>query len=157
MYKKVKKVAGIFNKRQIALLHDEHGKVIFEVEDKFKEWKNYITNLFEDDRIPSPLDITNSDGTLITRSEVTEAIQSSKKVKRQVLPNDILSKIYKLINDSNVLEAITAFFNTIYTSGHLPDGWSNLLFIALPKKKTAKTCTDYRTIRYVYIRNAKNT
>ncbi|XP_072375693.1 uncharacterized protein, partial [Diabrotica undecimpunctata] len=119
MYKKVKEAAGIFNKKQTALLKDEHGKVIFEVEDKLKEWENYVTNLFEDDRSSSPPDITNCDGPLIIRSEVIKATQSSKD-GRATDPDEIPTEIYKLIDDSNVLEAMTLFFNTIYTSGQVP-------------------------------------
>ncbi|XP_072394943.1 uncharacterized protein [Diabrotica undecimpunctata] len=106
MYKKVKEAAGIFNKKQTALLQDEDGKVIFEEEDKLKKWENYVTNLFEDDRGSSPPDITNCDGPLITRSEVIKATQSSK-YGRATGPDGIPTEIYKLINDSNVLEAIT--------------------------------------------------
>ncbi|XP_072384560.1 uncharacterized protein [Diabrotica undecimpunctata] len=121
MYKKVKEAADIFNKKQTALLQDEHGKVIFEVEDKLKQWDNYVTNvIFEDDRSSSPPDITNCDGPLITSSDVIKAIQSSKD-GRATGPDEIPTEIYKLINDSNVLEAIISFLNTIYTSGQLPN------------------------------------
>ncbi|XP_072398276.1 uncharacterized protein [Diabrotica undecimpunctata] len=99
MYKKVKEAADIFNKKQTSL-QDKHGKVIFKVEDKLKEWEHYVTNLFEVDRSSSPPDITNCDGPLITRSEVIKAIQSSKD-GRATGSDEIPTEIYKLINNSN--------------------------------------------------------
>lgn len=91
------------------MLDNEHGKAIFGVEVKLKEWENYITNVVDDERNSTPSNIATGDRPLKTRSEVAKAIRSSTAD-----PDEIPSEIYKLTTDSNALEAITSFFNIIY-------------------------------------------
>lgn len=41
---------------------------------------------------------------------------------------------------------ITELFNAIYDTGHIPEDWLLSTFVTLPKKPSAKTCEEFRTI-----------
>lgn len=50
MYKKVKEVAGLFNKRAPSILVNNAGKTIIEPEEVLIAWSQYIDDQFKDNR-----------------------------------------------------------------------------------------------------------
>lgn len=145
MYKKIKEAAGINNKRKAGQLHNDQGKAIPDLEGKLVEWVKYISDLFNDIRADETPVITTLEGPLITCDEVEHAIKLAKTGKA-IGPDEIPCEIYKLIEDRKAMQVLTELFNAIYASGHIPSDWAKSVFITLPKKATAKTCGDYRTI-----------
>lgn len=55
MYKKVRDVAGLFNKRDPSILVNNAGKTIIDEKEVLNAWSQYINDLFKDNR---PITIT---------------------------------------------------------------------------------------------------
>lgn len=122
LFDKVKEIAGVFNEKRSILLYDQQGKaneIMEELHYQLVPWhqNDFTTRYWE---VPP-----------IIRDEVVRTIQTSQNA-RAVGPDEIPSKIYKLLNDSNALDAINSFSNVSYNSKHIPHSWPNSVFFALP-------------------------
>lgn len=144
MHRKTKEAAGMVKRKTVGRMIDEEGNIIIEKEAKIEKWKDYITKLFDDEQRGDPKQITCVTGPYITEDEVRVTISLMKDGK-MAGPDGIQSEILKLLDD-DAITWITSIFNQIYDSGKIPREWLKSTFIAIPKKPSAKYCTDYRTI-----------
>ncbi|XP_030747109.1 uncharacterized protein LOC115875737 [Sitophilus oryzae] len=118
VHKKVKELAGLQKKRQPSILTDQNGKIIMEMEEKLRTWKNYIIELFDDERDINRL-VTEQEnsGPEITKEEVIHAIKITKDGKaagHDELPSEIL----KLIEEENIHRSVQHHIqNRYYTQG----------------------------------------
>lgn len=145
VHKKVKELTGTSKQKQLNILYDNSGKLITEIEQKLDIWKNYIEQLFKDDRRHNNLE--NIEGELgpdIIKDEVIHALNTLKNGKASG-PDQIPGEILKLIEEDQMY-ILVELINTIYKTGIIPKDWLTSTFITLPKKKSAKHCPDYRTI-----------
>lgn len=143
MYKKVKEITGNVKKYQIGKIRDKDGRLIVDLENKIKRWTEYLNELFEDDR-GNLTQIINATGPDILKEEVEYAIRNSKNGKANG-PDEIPTELLKLLNDKSV-NMILQLFNTIYSTGIIPQEWLLSTFITIPKKTNAMQCSDHRTI-----------
>lgn len=82
IHKKVKELVGLQNSRQPTILTDQNGKIITDIEEKLKTWKNYIEKLYEDDRDINRIDTDHEySGPEITEQEVIYAKRTKKEGK----------------------------------------------------------------------------
>ena len=51
--------------------------------------------------------------------------------------------------DGESIKALLKMMNGIYKSGHLPGDFEICIFIPIPKKSSAKRCSEYRTISII--------
>ena len=144
MHKKIKEAAGIYRTRQTGILLDSEDKIILDVNDKVEQWCSYITNLFQDERSDTPEQYTR-EGLDITREEVHYAVSLSKNRKAPG-PDGIYSEVIKILKNEESLNVIVKLFNMVYRSGVIPSDWLQSTFVTLPKKSSAKRCSDYRLI-----------
>ena len=73
-----------------------------------------------------------------------KTIQSMKKGKA-TCSDEISTEMLRALDDENI-DVITNLCNIIYTSGAIPTDLKQSIFITLPKKSKAQSCTEYRTI-----------
>lgn len=144
--KKVKELAGMNKRNTSNILLDKEGNIIMETEQKLERWKEYIEELFYDQRMENtPSEHQDGDvGPEITKCEVEHALESMKN-KKSAGPDEIPSELLKLINDKNI-DILVSLYNTIYNTGIIPKEMLTSTFICLPKKVNARECSDYRTI-----------
>ena len=144
LHHKVRETAGLYKPKTAGCLIDINGKLLVDKETRLKTWKQYIEELFEDNRIDTPV-INNVDsGPPITDAEVSAAIHKMKDGKTPG-PDNIHAELLKLL-DQEAVGWLTKVFNNIYNTGKIPTEWLKSTFVAIPKKPRAKRCSDYRTI-----------
>ena len=76
-----------------------------------------------------------------------KTIQSMEKGKATG-SDEISTEMLSALDDEN-LDVITNLCNIIYNSGVIPTDLKQSIFITLPKKSKAQSCTEYRTISFV--------
>ncbi|KAI5707314.1 hypothetical protein M8J77_000030 [Diaphorina citri] len=146
LYKKIKELAGLSKRNMNNNLMDEHGHLIINTEDKLKVWKQYIEDLFNDDR-PDMVETnitTETSGREISVAEIEYALKTSKN-RKSPGPDNIPSEVYKIFGPNGLI-VLKDLFNMIYDTGKIPEEWLKSIFVAIPKKASPKTCKDYRTI-----------
>lgn len=145
IYKKVREVTGKGRKRQTNVLADENNKVIMDIEDIRKHWKQYIQELFKSTE-PRIFDIHREleNSPQILKEEVLKAIKNSKN-GRSPGPDELHVELLKLLEEEN-LDILVQLFNKIYESGVIPSIWLSSEFIPIPKKASSKKCDEYRLI-----------
>ncbi|KAI5752582.1 hypothetical protein M8J77_018365 [Diaphorina citri] len=137
--------SGWNSKAQV--LTDEDGKMVLEVTEQLKIWKQYIKTLFEDER-QRPQEILNTNGEQTGPSIMTEEVRAAintAKDRKAPGPDEIPADVLKLIDEKQI-RIITDLFNLIYETGILPTEWLSSTFVTIPKKAHAKRCDEYRTI-----------
>lgn len=144
MYKKVREVAGLFNKKAPSILMDNAGKTIIDEGEVLNAWIQYIDDLFGDNRPASMTDVEDNEGPEILKSEVLFNIKSAK-TKKAAGPDDIPVELLQLINEKNI-DILVKLFNDVYNTGEIPEEWLRSVFITIPKKQRARRCNDHRLI-----------
>lgn len=145
LHKKVKELTNGSKSKKHSILLDKNGKMLTDASTKIKRWKEYIEELFEDQRTDNYAYIEGDNiGPEITTSEVKYAVQGAK-TNKALGPDQIPAEMLKLVEEENLVP-ITELFNTIYSTGIIPTDWLSSKFITLPKKPNAKQCSDHRTI-----------
>ena len=73
-----------------------------------------------------------------------KAIQSMKKGK-VTGSDEISTEMLRALDDQNI-NVITNLCDIIYNNAVIPTDLKQSIFITLPKKSKAQSCTEYRTI-----------
>lgn len=146
LHRKVKELAGIRKTNHSSIILDKEGKIILDNNRKIERWKQYIQELFKDERQMEDIELYNGSetGPSITKQEVIHAVNLAKNNKATG-PDEIPAEIIKLITEDQI-EILKDLYNTIYDTGIIPKEWLGSTFITLPKKTNARECSDYRTI-----------
>ena len=81
MYEKVKEVTGT-NRRRVgkSCITNKDGRVLFDQQEIQDRWKEYIEELFKDDRGEIP-QMDNAEGPIILKEDVRKAINSLRPGK----------------------------------------------------------------------------
>ena len=82
--------------------------------------------------------------TSILKEEMEKEIQSMKNGKTTG-SDEISTEILRALDNQNI-DVVTNLCNIIYNSGVIPTNLKQSIFITLPKKSKAHSCTEYRTI-----------
>uniref|UniRef100_A0A8D8SXR8 Craniofacial development protein 2 n=1 Tax=Cacopsylla melanoneura TaxID=428564 RepID=A0A8D8SXR8_9HEMI len=143
VHKKVREITGKLKKKTVGKLENEQGEIIIDINEIKETWKNYVEELFADQRNEHEIPNTMT-GPDILVQEVEAAIRSMKDGKAPG-PDEVQTEILKLLEENFIIE-LTNIYNNIYNSGIIPHHWLKSEFIVLPKKQGAKRCSDYRTI-----------
>lgn len=98
VHKKIKDITGDYKSKQSYILIDNNGNIIQDVEEKLSTWKEYIEELFQDDRNKELSKKTETaNGLEITNEEVSYALKNMKSGKT-VGPDELPVELLKLIN-----------------------------------------------------------
>lgn len=145
LHKKVKELAGVKrNSNSNSGLADREGNIILDIDQKLIRWKEYVTELFTDERNVEH-EVTNAvTGPSITTEEVERAIKNAKN-RKATGPDEIPAEMLKLLEGKGK-KLLLQLFNAIYNTGIIPNDWLQSTFITIPKKTNAKNCSDHRTI-----------
>ena len=149
VHKKIKEVTGRNRKKHIGILKDADNQILVGPEEKLKCWKEYVTDLFNEERPNRPplASEINEMSPNITKEEVKRAVLLQKEGKA-VGPDEVHAETLKLLvhEDGAGLRLLTELFNDIYRTGKIPSDWLKSTFVTLPKKANASKCDDYRMI-----------
>ncbi|XP_050513133.1 uncharacterized protein LOC126888800 [Diabrotica virgifera virgifera] len=142
IHRKIREATGQYKRRNTHLLIKKDGNLTTTVKEKLVTWKMYIDELFWDYRGNLP-EINCMTGPSILESEVKAALQS--KNSKATGPDEIPVELIKVMSEVSTKE-LTELLNAIYDSGNIPEEWLSSTFVTIPKKRSAKTCEDFRTI-----------
>ena len=59
--------------------------------------------------------------------------------------DDISTEMLQALNEQGI-KKITALCNIVYQTEYIPSEMNESIFVCLPKKDKATSCTDYRTL-----------
>ena len=124
-------------------IKDKNGDVLFEVDKIIDRWKEYIEDLFYDNRADNPIQ-DYLQGPKIVKSEIESALKQMSKGKAVGVDN-ISAEALQALGDFGI-EKLTELCNDMYKSAYIPEDLRTSIFIALPKKPGATECSDHRTI-----------
>ena len=119
MYQNVKEVTGTDRRRAgNSFISSKEGRVLFDQQEIQDRWKEYIAELFADDRGENP-QMDNTDGPVILKEEVRKAINSLRPGKA---PGDdeISTEMLQGLDEIGI-DKITDLCNKIYDSGYIPE------------------------------------
>ena len=128
---------------QSGCIQDKEGKIIFETGKIIERWKEYIEDLFADQRPENPIK-NFPKGPDVTSQEVETTLQQMKKGKAMGIDN-IRTESLQALGDFGTKQ-LTKICNQMYRSAEIPEDLRTSIFIVLPKKPRATECSDHRTI-----------
>lgn len=122
VHKKIKELGNKNRKHHTTFLRDKNNRIVIGIEDKLKQWTQYVKTLFNEDRPPTPtLEDISELGPEITTEEITRAVKLQKN-RKATGPDKIHVEMLKLLayQDGSGMKLLTALFNTMYTTGKIP-------------------------------------
>ena len=148
LYTEIKKLKPKKTIAKVGLLGKD-GKMIQEEVDKLSRWKDYVEELYNDNR--ENIDLIQEDH----EKELVEISESEVKDCISQLPNnkatgidEIPSEFLKQLGPNGITK-ITQLINKIYKTGVFPKDFLISTFIPLPKVTKANKCEDHRTISLI--------
>ena len=121
--------------------------IIMEKEKALERWKEYICELFEDNRPPEYL-VTKreKENFPILKEEIVKAIKCMPKGKAAG-PDEVYVELTQALDDVGAEWCrMTKIANKICEEGYFPTDMSQSVFVTLPKKAGTTKCELHRTI-----------
>ena len=143
MYTKIKELTGGPRNRSNIAIKKSNGEVAVDREEVKQRWHEYTSELFDDDREPFELEVTE-DGLPIQRGEVEAAMKQMKRGKA-IGEDGVAMEMVEALGAWGS-EVVMQLANKIYDSGQIPTPMQLSTFITIPKKPGAMECNKHRTI-----------
>ena len=145
LFKKIRGTKGTFHAK-MGLIKDRNGIDLTEAEDIKKRWQEYPEELYRKDLH----DLDNHDGLIthlepnILECEVKWALVSITMNKASG-GDGIPLKLFQILKDDAV-KVLHSICQQIWKTQQWPQDWKRSVFILIPKKGSAKECSNYCTI-----------
>ena len=124
-------------------IEDKSGKIIFDSKQIAERWKEYIGELYDDERGSVPyFDISTGENIL---KEEVENVGKMMKNGKATGSDEIPIEALKVFDEHN-LEVITDLCNRIHNNGYIPIDMKQSIFIPLCEKPKAQKCTEFHTL-----------
>ena len=145
LFKKIRHTKGTFHAK-MGSIKDRNGMDLTEAQDIKKRWQEYTEELYQKDLH----DPDNHDGVIthlepdILECEVKWALESITMNKASG-SDGIPVELFQILKDDAV-KVLHSIHQQIWKTQQWPQDWKRSVFIPIPKKGTAKECSNYRTI-----------
>ena len=148
LFKKIGEIKGKFQAKW-NIIRDKHGKDLTEKEDIKKQWYEHTEELYKkDSSITDTFEgMTTELEPDILESEVKWALENTAGNKASGV-DDISIELLKVLQDDAV-KVMLALCQQIWKTQQWPKDWKRTIYIPIPKKGSAKDCSDYRTIALI--------
>ena len=148
LFKKIGEIKGKFQAKW-NIIKDKHGKDLTEKEDIKKQWYEHTEELHKkDSSITDTFEgMTTELEPDILESEVKWALENIAGNKASEV-DDISIELLKVLQDDAV-KVMLALCQQIWKTQQWPKDWKRTIYIPIPKKGSAKDCSDYRTIALI--------
>uniref|UniRef100_A0A670J8F8 ribonuclease H n=1 Tax=Podarcis muralis TaxID=64176 RepID=A0A670J8F8_PODMU len=147
LFKKIGDMKGTF-RTKITIIKDKSGKDLTE-EDIKKRWQEYTEELYQKD-----MDVSYTPGCVVAdlepdilESEVKWALESTANNKASG-SDGIPAELFKILKDDAV-KVLHSICQQIWKTQQWPEDWRRSVYIPIPKKGSAKECSNYRTIALI--------
>ena len=150
LFKKMRDTKGTFHAK-IGLIKDRNGMDLTEAEDIKKRWQEYTEELYKKDLH----DPDNHNGVIththleldILECEVKWALGSITMNKASGGDGNPV-ELFQILKDDTV-KVLHLICQQIWKTQQGPLDWKRLVFIPIPKKSSAKECSNYCTIALI--------
>ena len=145
LFKKIRDTKGTFHAK-MDTIKDRNGMDLIEAEDIKKRWQEFTEELYKKD-LHDPDD---HDGVIthlepdILECEVKWALGNITMNKASG-GDRTTAELFQIIKDDAV-KVLYSICQQIWKTKQWPQDWKRSVFIPIPKKGSAKECSDYRTI-----------
>ena len=145
MFRVLKELPNKWAPRTDAIINDENGDTVTEVEDIKCRCKEYSTKLYEAKDHQQTYNLgREQDDPPPLRSEVEQALQQIQNGKSPGA-DDIPAEFWKASGEEGA-ELLWKLRTKIWWEEEWPKDWCRAVFVPLPKKGNLKECSNYRTI-----------
>uniref|UniRef100_A0A670J2L0 Reverse transcriptase domain-containing protein n=1 Tax=Podarcis muralis TaxID=64176 RepID=A0A670J2L0_PODMU len=148
LFKKIGDMKGTFRSK-ITIIKDKSGKDLTEAEDIKKRWQEYTEELHQKD-----MDVSYTPGSVVAdlepdilESEVKWALESTANNKASG-SDGIPAELFKILKDDAV-KVLHSICQQVWKTQQWPEDWRRSVYIPIPKKGSAKECSNYRTIALI--------
>ncbi|XP_060125802.1 uncharacterized protein LOC132591374 [Zootoca vivipara] len=148
LFKKIGDMKGTFHTK-ITIIKDKSGKDLTEAEDIKKRWQEYTEELYQKD-----MEVSYTPGSVVAdlepdilESEVKWALESTANNKASG-SDDIPAELFKILKDDAV-KVLHPICQQVWKTQQWPEDWRRSVYIPIPKKGSAKECSNYRTIALI--------
>ena len=150
LFKKMRDSKGTFHAK-MGSIQGRNGMDVTEAEDIKKRWQEYTEELYKKDLH----DPDNHDG-VITRTHLEpdilgcevkwalESITMNKASRGDGIP----VKLFQILKDDAV-KVLHSICQQIWKTQQWPQDWKRSVFIPIPRKGSAKECSNYHTIAFI--------
>ena len=150
LFKKIRDTKGTFHAK-MGSINDRNGMDLTEAEDIKKRWQEYTEQLYKKD-LHNP---DNHDGVIthlepdILECEVKWALGSITMNKASG-GDRIAVELFQILKHE-LLKCCTQYLESqqIWKTQQWPQDWKRSVFIPIPKKDSAKECSNYKTIALI--------
>ena len=154
------KIANLTWKKKVvsknASVKDSKGNIVTEPEEVRERWRQYIESLYDRDGKPKREDLQVEErekvdeeemGPQVLKSEILLAISEMKEGKA-VGVDEIPAEMLKSLGEK-AMQELCDICQSMYEEGKLPDDFTRIAMLPLPKKTNAVNCSDYGTISLI--------
>ena len=145
LFKKIRDTKGTFHAK-IDTIKDRNGMDLIEAEDIKKRWQEYTEELYKKDlHDPDNHDdvITNLEPDIL-ECEIKRALESIT-TKKDSGGGGIPVELFQILKDDAV-KVLHSICQQIWKTQRWPQDWKRSVFIPIPKKGSAKECSNNHTI-----------
>ena len=148
LFKKIRDTKGTFHAK-MGSIKDRNGRDLTEAEDIKKRWQEYTEELYKKD-LQNP---DNQDDVIthlepdILECEVKWALGNITTNKSSG-GDGIPAEAFQILKDDAV-KVLHSICQHIWKTQQWPQDWKRSVFIPIPKKGSAKECSNYRTIALI--------
>ena len=148
LFKKIRDTKGTFYAK-MGSIKDRNGMDLTEAEDIKRRWQEYTEELYKKDLH----DPDNHDGVVthlepdILECEVKWALESITMNKASGC-DGIPVELFQILKDDAV-KVLQSICQQIWETRQWPQDWKKSVFILIPKKDSAKECSNYHTIALI--------
>ncbi|CAF5074997.1 unnamed protein product, partial [Rotaria magnacalcarata] len=148
LFKKIDEIKRTFHAK-IGTIKDKQGRDLMEKDDIKKRWRKYTEELYKKDT--QSIDV-NDGSTIelkpdILESEIKWALECIANNKAPSI-DEIPAELFKILGDDAV-KILLAICQQIWKTQQWPKDWKRSIYIPIPKKGSAKECSNYWTIALI--------
>ena len=150
LFKKMRDTKGTFHAK-MGSIKDRSGKDLREAEDVKKRWQEYTEELYKKDMHDPDNhndEITHLEPDILER-KVKWALGSITMNKASG-GYGILVELFQILKD-NAVKVLHSTCQQIWKTQQWPHDWKRSVFIPIPKKGSAKECSNYCTIALISV------
>ncbi|XP_076330951.1 uncharacterized protein LOC143236531 [Tachypleus tridentatus] len=110
----------------------KNGEILMDKKDILNRWSEYIGELYNDNRSPTPHIEIDTEGHPIMLDEVEHAMKKIHKGKAAG-PDDIPNELLLALKEVGIQE-VTKLLNTIYDTGEIPEDLKKISLYCIAEK-----------------------
>ena len=148
LFNRIGDIRGIFHAK-MGMIKDRNGMDLTEAETIKKRWQEYTEELYK----KGLNDPDNHNGVIthlepdILECEVKGAIGSITANKASG-GDGVPAELFQILKD-NPVKVLYSTCQQIWKTQQWPQDWKRSVFIPIPKKRSAKKCSNYKTIALI--------